>query len=155
MNYYLRSIKSNIIVNLFGKIDKENPAHINEDELKSLLIPNLILWHGHSDNIKKNLIDSDIYCLPSYREGLPKSTIEAMAIGRPIITTNAPGCDDTVEEGVNGFKVAVGDAQALSQKLQILIEDEKLRIEMGKKSREFFEREFTLERVVHQTFGNL
>ena len=75
-----------------------------------------------------------------------------MAIGRPIITTNAPGCDDTVEEGVNGFKVAVGDAQALSQKLQILIEDEKLRIEMGKKSREFFEREFTLERVVHQTF---
>ena len=145
-------IKSNIVVNLFGKIDNENPAHINEDELKSLLIPNLILWHGHSDNIKKYLIDSDIYCLPSYREGLPKSTIEAMAIGRPIITTNAPGCDDTVEEGVNGFKVAVGDAQALSQKLQILIEDEKLRIEMGKKSREFFEREFTLERVVHQTF---
>ena len=145
-------IKSNIVVNIFGKIDNENPAHINEDELKSLLIPNLILWHGHSDNIKKYLIDSDIYCLPSYREGLPKSTIEAMAIGRPIITTNAPGCDDTVEEGVNGFKVAVGDAQALSQKLQILIEDEKLRIEMGKKSREFFEREFTLERVVHQTF---
>lgn len=145
-------IKSNIVVNLFGKIDNENPAHINEDELKSLLIHNLILWHGHSDNIKKYLIDSDIYCLPSYREGLPKSTIEAMAIGRPIITTNAPGCDDTVEEGVNGFKVAVGDAQALSQKLQILIEDEKLRIEMGKKSREFFEREFTLERVVHQTF---
>ena len=145
-------IKSNIIVNLFGKIDKENPAHINEDELKSLLIPDLILWHGHSDNIKKNLIDSDIYCLPSYREGLPKSTIEAMAIGRPIITTIAPGCDDTVKEGFNGYKVKVGDSKELSKKLQILIEDEKLRIEMGKKSREFFEREFTLERVVHQTF---
>ena len=145
-------IKSNITVNLFGKIDKENPAHIDEIELKSLLIPNLIFWHGHSFNIKKNLIDSDIYCLPSYREGLPKSTIEAMAIGRPIVTTDAPGCNDTVVEGLNGFKVAPGNVQALSQKLQILIEDEKLRIEMGKKSRALFEKEFTLEKVVNKTF---
>ena len=145
-------IKSNITVNLFGKIDKENPAHIDEIELKSLLIPNLIFWHGHSVNIKKNLIDSDIYCLPSYREGLPKSTIEAMAIGRPIVTTDAPGCNDTVVEGLNGFKVAPGNVQALSQKLQFLIEDEKLRIEMGKKSRALFEKEFTLEKVVNKTF---
>ena len=145
-------IKPNITVNLFGKIDKENPAHITEDELKSLLIPNLILWHGHSDNIKKNLIETDIYCLPSYREGLPKSTIEAMAIGRPIVTTDAPGCNDTVVEGLNGFKVAPGNVQALSQKLQFLIEDEKLRIEMGKKSRALFEKEFTLEKVVNKTF---
>ena len=145
-------IKSNITVNLFGKIDKENPAHINEDELKSLLIPNLILWHGHSDNIKKNLIDSDIYCLPSYREGLPKSTIEAMAIGRPIITTTAPGCDDTVKEGFNGYKVNVGDSTNLSKKLQELIQNKKLRIQMGKNSRELFLKNFTLEKVVSQTF---
>jgi len=145
-------IKSNITVNLFGKIDKENPAHITEDELKSLLIPNLILWHGHSDNIKKNLIETDIYCLPSYREGLPKSTIEAMAIGRPIITTNAPGCDDTVKEGFNGYKVKVGDSKELSKKLQELIENKELRIQMGKNSRELFLKNFTLEKVVSQTF---
>ena len=145
-------IKSNITVNLFGKIDKENPAHITKDELKSLLIPNLILWHGHSDNIKKNLIETDIYCLPSYREGLPKSTIEAMAIGRPIITTNAPGCDDTVKEGFNGYKVKVGDSKELSKKLQELIENKELRIQMGKNSRELFLKNFTLEKVVSQTF---
>ena len=145
-------IKSNIIVNLFGKIDKENPAHINEDDLNSLLIPNLILWHGHSDNIKKFLIDSDIYCFPSYREGLPKSTIEAMAIGRPIITTTAPGCDDTVKEGFNGFKVKAGDCKELSKKLQELIENNELRIQMGKNSRELFLKNFTLEKVVSQTF---
>ena len=145
-------IKSNIVVNLFGKIDKENPAHITEDELKSLLIPNLILWHGHSDNIKKKLIDSDIYCLPSYREGLPKSTIEAMAIGRPILTTTAPGCDDTVQEGFNGYKVKAGDSKSLSKKLQELIENKELRIQMGKNSRELFLKNFTLEKVVSQTF---
>jgi len=145
-------IESNITVNLFGKIDKENPAHITEKELNSLLIPGLIFWHGHSDNIKIKLIDSDIYCLPSYREGLPKSTIEAMAIGRPIITTTAPGCDDTVEDGFNGFKVKVGDSEELSKKLQILIENNQLRIQMGKNSRELFLKNFTLEKVVSQTF---
>ena len=146
-------VKSKVVLNIYGKIDLENPAYIGEDELKKLLKPNLILWHGHSDDIQNKLIDSDIYCLPSYREGLPKSTIEAMAIGRPIITTNTPGCDDTVEEGVNGFKVAVGDAKALSQKLQILIEDENLRLQMGKKSRELFEKNFTLDKVIDQTFS--
>jgi glycosyltransferase involved in cell wall biosynthesis len=146
------NVKSKILVNLYGKIDKENPAHINEDELKNLLIPNLILWHGHSDDIKNILIGSDIYCLPSYREGLPKSTIEAMAIGRPIITTTAPGCDETVEEGFNGYKVKVGDSMSLSKKLQKLIENKQLRIEMGKNSRELFLKNFTLEKVVSQTF---
>lgn len=145
-------IKSNITVNLFGKIDTENPAHIDQDELQMLLIPGLILWHGHSDNIKKNLIDSDIYCFPSYREGLPKSTIEAMAIGRPILTTTAPGCDDTVQEGFNGYKVKVGDSTGLSKKIQELIENKELRIQMGKNSRELFLKNFTLEKVVSQTF---
>jgi len=145
-------IKSKITVDLFGKIDKENPAHIKEDKLKNLLIPGLILWHGHSDKIKKSLIDSDIYCLPSYREGLPKSTIEAMAIGRPIITTTAPGCDDTVEDGFNGYKVKAGDIEGLSKKLQTLIENKELRIQMGKNSRELFLKNFTLEKVVSQTF---
>jgi glycosyltransferase involved in cell wall biosynthesis len=75
-----------------------------------------------------------------------------MAIGRPIITTNAPGCEDTVSEGVNGFKVNIKDHLTLSEKLKILIEDETLRIQMGKKSREIFEENFTLDKVVKQTF---
>ena len=145
-------IKSKITVNLSGKIDIENPAHISEDQLKKLLIPDLVLWHGHSDHIKKILINSDIYCLPSYREGLPKSTVEAMAIGRPILTTTAPGCDDTVEEAFNGYKVKVGDIKELSKKLHELIENEELRIKMGKNSRELFLKNFTLEKVVSQTF---
>tara|TARA_B100001093_G_C26846543_1_gene1023051 strand:- start:509 stop:1642 length:1134 start_codon:yes stop_codon:yes gene_type:complete len=144
--------KSKVRLNLYGKIDLENPAHITEKDLKKLLIPNFIVWHGYLKDIKNALIESDIYCLPSYREGLPKSTLEAMATGRPIVTTNAPGCYDTVTEGLNGFKVAVGDSKTLSEKLLILIEDEPLRIEMGKKSRKIFEDQFTLSKVVNQTF---
>ena len=75
-----------------------------------------------------------------------------MAIGRPIITTNAPGCDDTVIEGYNGFKIPVTNVELLTQKLQLLIEDQTLRIKMGKNSRALFEKEFTLETVVNQTF---
>ena len=145
-------IKSKITVNLFGKIDRQNPAHISENHLKNLLIPNLILWHGHSNDIKKSLIDSDIYCFPSHREGLPKSTIEAMAIGRPILTTTAPGCQDTVKDGFNGYKVKVGDIEGLSKKLQELIVNKKLRIKMGKNSRELFIKNFTLDEVISQTF---
>ena len=145
--------KKDVVLKIYGAIDIQNPAHIKEHELKSQLIRGFIKWEGFTSDIKRTLQSADIYSLPSYREGLPKSTIEAMAIGRPIITTNAPGCDDTVEEGVNGFKVAVGDAKALSQKLQILIEDENLRLQMGKKSRELFEKNFTLDKVIDQTFS--
>ena len=145
-----KNIQSKAILNIYGKIDSDNPAHITEKEFKKLLKPGLIIWHGNTDDIKNVLALSDIYCLPSYREGLPKSTIEAMAIGRPIITTNATGCEDTVLEGVNGFKVDVKDHKTLSEKLQILIQDEPLRIQMGKKSREIFEENFTLDKVIKQ-----
>jgi glycosyltransferase involved in cell wall biosynthesis len=146
------SIKSKVTLNLYGKIDLENPAHIREEELKKLLKPDFINWHGNSNDIKNILILTDIYCLPSYREGLPKSTLEAMAIGRPIVTTNAPGCEDTVEEGVNGFKVPIGDVDMLSKRFQKLVENEELCIKMGKKSRELFIKNFKLEKVVNQTF---
>ena len=112
----------------------------------------MIEWKGFSNEIKTALTESHIYCLPSYREGLPKSTIEAMAIGRPIITSNAPGCDDTVIEEYNGFKVPVGNVEMLSEKLVLLINDKKLRHKMGKNSRAMFEKEFTLEKVVNRTF---
>ena len=143
--------KNEIILNIYGKIDKNNPAYISEKKIHELLIPGFIIWHGFTNSIKEILIHSDIYCLPSYREGIPKSIVEAMAIGRPIVTTNAPGCNDTVENEINGFKVSIEDTIGLSKKLQLLIENESLRIEMGKKSRKLFEKNFTLERVLNQT----
>ena len=143
--------KENAVLKIYGKIDTNNPSFIDEDDFKKLLISDKIEWKGFTRRIDNVLKQSDIYCLPSYREGLPKSTVEAMAIGRPILTTNAPGCNDTVIEGYNGYKVPVNSPLELSKKLKDLISNQKLRLNMGKKSRELFEKEFTLEKIIDQT----
>ena len=84
-----------------------------------------------------------------YREGVPKSLIEASAIGRPIVTTNSVGCKDVVEDGVNGYLIPIKDSKVLADRLKRLIDDKGLRIAMGKKSREFAERDFSIEKVVN------
>ena len=142
--------KKDVVLKLYGTIDIKNPAHIKEEELKSQLIRGFIKWEGFTSEVKRILESADIYCLPSYREGLPKSSIEAMAIGRPIITTNAPGCEDTVQDGYNGYKIEAGDVEALSKKLNELIKNKQLRIQMGENSRKLFLRNFTLEKVISQ-----
>ena len=135
---------------LLGKIDLENPSHITKEELINAIDIPQIQWLGYSNDVKIALEKCHIYCLPSYREGLPKAIVEAMAIGRPIVTTTAPGCDDCVLEGVNGFKVPIKDAFALAEKLEVLIDDHARRLKMGKASRRIFEKEFTLDKVIKQ-----
>ena len=146
------NIKSNTVLRFLGKVDLENPAHITSEYMKSLVQEDKIQWEGYSDNIKKELELCNIYCLPSYREGLPKSIVEAMAIGRPIITTNAPGCDDCVIDGYNGYKITSGDYENLSIAILKLLNDDELCLKMGENSRRFFEEDFTIEKVVDETF---
>jgi len=137
---------------LVGGIDEHNPAHITEQVLKEKCDQEYINWLGHRSDVKYIYEQSDIACLPSYREGLPKSLIEAMAIGRPIVTTDAIGCRECVDEGINGFKVPVKDHQLLSERIRELLLDEHLRLKMGKASREKMVNEFSLKEVVTQTF---
>ena len=85
-----------------------------------------------------------------YREGVPKSLIDACAIGRPIVTTYSIGCKDVVDDGINGFLIPVRDSKALAQKLRILIENKELRVRMGKAAREKAEREFAIEKVIEK-----
>ena len=152
-NLMPEDVKEKAELNIYGDIDIKNPSYIPKKTLKKLIKHSSINWRGFSDDIKTALIESDIYCLPSYREGLPKSIIEAMAIGRPIITTNAPGCDDCVIDDYNGFKIPIKDFSLLSETLAKLIVDSNLRIKMGRNSRKLFEAEFTLNKVIDQTFG--
>lgn len=145
-----KKFKDILILKIYGGIDIQNPAHIKESDLKGELIEDFIIWEGHTNKIKEVLSECDIYCLPSYREGNPKSIIEALAIGRPIITTKAPGCEDTVKEGVNGFKVKIGDIKEISSRIKNLINNKSLRIKMGKESRSIFEKNYSLDIVVKQ-----
>ena len=83
-----------------------------------------------------------------YKEGLPKSLIEATAVGRPIVTTNSIGCKETVIDGYNGYLIPVKDSDALAEKLRTLFEDEDLRLNMGRNSRILAEKDFSIENVI-------
>lgn len=126
-----------------------NADAVPQEELERRCDGKYIKWLGFQKDIKSILEQCHIMAFPSYyREGVPKSLIEACAVGRPIVTTNSIGCKDVVDDGVNGFLIPIKDSQALAEKLRILIEDGDLRERMGKASRAKAEQEFSLENVV-------
>ena len=126
-----------------------NPKAMTEAELTQRCDGHYIQWLGFRKDVRELLMQSHIVAFPSYyREGVPKSLIEACAIGRPIVTTNSVGCKDTVDDGINGFLIPIKDSESLANRLALLIEDRNLRERMGKCAREKAEREFSLEKVV-------
>ena len=137
---------------LVGGVDKKNPASFTEDELRNELIGTSINWLGHRNDIIKLLQDSDVMVFPSYREGLPKSLIEAAALGLPIITTDTVGCRECVDGGINGFLVPVGNSNLLAKKMIELVETPELMQKMGRASRIKAEKEFSVEIVIEKTF---
>lgn len=106
-----------------------------EDELKQYVnqlgLSNKVKFLGFRKDIPELLAASDIVCLFSFREGLPRCIMEAMAAGKPIVATNVRGNRDLVKNGVNGFLVPVGDINATEEALKLMIKDEKLRKVMG------------------------
>lgn len=126
-----------------------NPYAVSEAELKRLCDGKYIKWLGFRKDMPEIFGKSDIMCFPSYyREGVPKAVLDASAAGLPVITCDSVGCRDTVEEGVNGFKVSPRNPEALAEKLKILIEDENLRRKMGAESRKIAEKEYDVNKVV-------
>lgn len=143
---------------LCGKLS-DNPKAMQQDELERLCDGKYIQWLGHRTDVKEMLRQCNIVAFPSYyREGVPKSLIEACATGRPIITTHSIGCKDTVDDDINGYLIPIKDSKALAEKLKVLIENRDLREKMGRASREKAEREFSLDMVVKkhlETYGSL
>jgi len=126
-----------------------NPKGIKLEELQRLCDGKYIQYLGHRKDVCDLLKSSHIMAFPSYyREGVPKSLIEACAIGRPIITCNSIGCRDTVDHGVNGFLIPPEDATSLANCLRTLFTDKELREKMGRASREKAEKEFSVDLVV-------
>ena len=127
----------------------DNADAISKDELEARCDGKYIQWMDFQEDMESVLEHSHIMAFPSYyREGVPKSLIDACAVGRPIVTTSSIGCKDVVDDGVNGFLIPIKDSEALARKLHILIEDKDLRIKMGKAAREKAEREFDIRDVV-------
>ena len=107
---------------VLGAIDPHNLGALTQSELDEFISLNIIHYPGHITNVKDWIANSHVFVLPSYREGVPRSTQEAMAIGRPVITTNVPGCRETVIDGVNGFLVPKWNAEVLAEKIIYFIE---------------------------------
>lgn len=110
---------------------------------------------GRLDDVRPAIAAASIFVLPSYREGTPRTVLEAMAMGRPIITTDAPGCRETTTDGDNGLLVPVGDSAALATAMERLMEDSALRGRMGRRSREICEQRFSASQVAATLLGHL
>ena len=133
---------------LVGGID-DHPGAITKEQLDAVCDGSYIQWLGYRTDVKELLQSSNIVAFPSYyMEGLPKSLIEADAIGRPVITCNSVGCKETVIDGYNGYLIPTKDVDALAEKLDILLSNAKLRQEMGKNSRKYAEENFSLDDVI-------
>jgi glycosyltransferase involved in cell wall biosynthesis len=131
---------------LLGPTDP-NPGCIPEPELRSWVREGLVEWPGHVDDVRDWLSAASVFVLPSYREGLPRSTQEAMAMSRPVITTDAVGCRDTVQDGVNGFIVPVRDPASLAGAMLRFLDQPQLVARMGRESRRMAEERFDVHAV--------
>jgi len=132
---------------LVGGLD-DHPGAITKEQMDAVCDGEYIQWLGYRTDVRDLLKQCHIMAFPSYyMEGLPKSLIEADAIGRPIITSNSVGCKETLVDGYNGFLIQPKDVDALTEKLDLLLSDKRLRVRMGKNARKYAEDYFSIEVV--------
>lgn len=143
----VKQIYPDVQFTVLGAIDSSNPGALQQSELDELISLNIINYPGHVDNVTDWIVDSHVFVLPSYREGVPRSTQEAMAIGRAVITTDVPGCRETVVDGVNGFLVEKWNSQALADKMIYFIEHPEQIAIMGHESYKIAQEKFDADKV--------
>lgn len=137
----------NTTFTVLGAVDKSNLGALSEDEVSNLKQVGIIEYPGHVSNIQEWIVKSDVFVLPSYREGVPRSTQEAMAIGRAVITTDVPGCRETVIDGVNGFIVPRWNPEKLAEKMIYFIEHPEKTQVMGDASHKIAIEKFDANKV--------
>jgi len=131
--------------------DNSNPASISKEKLEYWNNEGFVEWWGHRDDIEYVYANSTIACLPSYREGLPKSLLEASACGLPVVTANVPGCRELISDGVNGILVPPQNPYLLADAIETLLKSPELREIMGYNGRKIVESEFSIDIVTNST----
>jgi len=154
---HIRKNYANVQFWLVGDIDEGNPSSVSNEDLMYWIRDPFIHYHGATDHVKTFFENSDCIVLPSYRgEGLPKVIMEAMAMERPVITTDTPGCREAVVHGVTGYLVNVKNTDAIIKAMEDFIRlDHDARIAMGKQGRIKALREFDEKIIVEQLYGYL
>ncbi|UII73109.1 glycosyltransferase family 4 protein [Pseudomonas sp. HN11] len=142
----LKPIYPHATFHLVGPMDS-NPSGISEKMISSWEKEGLIQYHGAVSDVKPHIAACSVFVLPSYREGTPRSVLEAMSCARAIVTTDAPGCRETVIEGENGYLVKPRDSADLAKAMGRLASSRELRERMGRASRELAEQKYDVHRV--------
>jgi len=133
---------------LLGGPDERNPNVIPRKDLDRWQSEGVVDWLGEVADVRPAMAKADVVVLPSYyREGIPRALLEGAAMGKPLITTNAVGCREVVDEGINGLLVPIKDVQALAKAMTKMIKNPSMRNEMGRAGRLKIEKEFD-ERIV-------
>jgi len=139
---------------LVGEPDAENPSSVSKAQLHEWNKSGVVEWWGFRKDMPNILSQASVVCLPTYYgEGVPKVLIEAMACGRPIVTTDMPGCRDLVQSGKNGLLVSPKDTVGLAKSLAALVLNRSLCEKMGIEGRRIVEKEFSLKRVTQETMA--
>ena len=125
----------------------ENPSAISATQVEQWLDEGFVEIYGETDDVRPYIAAASVYVLPSYREGTPRTVLEAMAMGRPIITTDVPGCRETVVDGLNGFLVPVRDSEALVKAMERFIKEPELITQMGAESHRIAEEKYDVHKV--------
>lgn len=133
-----------------GDPDSANPTSVGEAELSKWKTATGVNFIGHSKSMAVHLQACNIVCLPSYREGLPKSLVEAASCGRAVVTTDVPGCRDAIIQNETGLLVPARNVPLLAEALAKLIEDRGMRLRLGRNGRALAEREFGIGKIVNQ-----
>jgi glycosyltransferase involved in cell wall biosynthesis len=135
------------VFQLLGPGDS-SPDAVSLDEVRSWHAEGAVHYLGEATDVRSVLADCHVFVLPtSYPEGMPRTLLEAMAVGRPVVTTDAPGCRDTVEDGQNGFLVPLREPAALADRLMWLIEHRDSWPQMGRRSRQIAEDRFNVHNI--------
>ncbi|MBN1958140.1 MAG: glycosyltransferase family 4 protein [Desulfuromonadales bacterium] len=142
----IRVFNSSVRFHLVGWID-ENPDSVTQQELDNWIDEGVVEFDGKLSDVRPALAKCSVYVLPSYREGTPRTVLEAMAMGRPVITTDAPGCRETVIDGDNGFLVPVKSVDGLVEAMEKFISQPDLIEQMGKRSRVIAEEKYDVHKV--------
>ena len=133
---------------VLGSIDEKNLNSISKEFLEQYVDNSVIIFPGHVANVIEYIIDATVFVLPSYyREGLPRSTQEALAIGRPVITTSIAGCAETVINNVNGKIVDLYDYNSLYEAMEYMIINKDILPQMGKVSRKIAEEKYDIKKI--------
>ena len=139
---------------LLGPLDP-NPMGVSRRVVEEWQREGGIEYLPETRDVRPFLAETSVYVLPSYHEGMPRTVLEAMSMGRPIVTTDAPGCRETVVEGENGYLVPIKDSRALSQAMERFLIDPSLIAAMGQQSRRFAEEHFDVRKVNMEILSRL